>query len=169
MKCPTCGETIASRNQFCGNCGNPLSQQPTRAKSEDLLPSPSPHKHFFLVAGILAGVIVIFALLLAVLPSRERKKPIQKPTNLGGELTPRQPSTTSVEEIGPNAVFGEVISLQRGQITVRSLTTGKIYTVYVGHRTYYTQRRYPVAGEKIKVLYVSDRGYMKATQVEIQS
>jgi hypothetical protein len=72
------------------------------------------------------------------------------------------------EEIGPNAIYGKVVSIQRGVITIQSLHTGKVYTVYVGRRTYYYPRRYPSVGEKIKVVYIYDRGYMKATQVQIQ-
>jgi hypothetical protein len=166
MKCPACGEEVTPHNRFCANCGKPLSQQPAEAKSESRLPASSPHKQYFVIVGAVVGLIVIIALLLALLTSKE-KKSVPRPTNLGAELTPEQ-QKTDVEEIGSNAAYGEVISLQKGQITVRSLTAGKEYTFYVGRRTYYTPRRYPAVGEKIKVLYTYDRGYMKATQVEIQ-
>jgi hypothetical protein len=40
--------------------------------------------------------------------------------------------------------------------------------VYVGRRTRYEPRRYPAVGEQVKVLYIDDRGYLKATQVLMQ-
>jgi hypothetical protein len=167
MKCSTCGNEIAPNGQFCSNCGDRIARQPARAKSKTLPLSHLSHKPLIAAGGVLVGLTIIIVLLLTILPVRGKRQAVPKPTNLGAGLTPGQPRT-STEEIGPNAVYGEVVSLQRGQITVQSLTTRKVYTVYVGRRTYYAPRRSPSVGEKIKVLYIYDRGYMKATQVEIQ-
>jgi hypothetical protein len=112
-------------------------------------------------------VIIIIALLLIILPAGKKRKPVPRPTNLGAKLTPGQLSKRT-EEVGANVIYGQVISLQRGSITIQSLTDGKAYTLYVGRRTNYSPRRYPSVGEKVKVLYIDDRGYMKATQVQMQ-
>jgi len=76
------------------------------------------------------------------------------------------------KEIGPNEVKGKVISIQtnvfrRGTIVVKSDQTGNTYTFYVGRNTIYYPHRYPSIGETIKVLYINDRGFLKATRVEI--
>lgn len=76
-------------------------------------------------------------------------------------------------EIGPNEVQGKVLSTQahgwgRGTIEVKSDLTGRIYTFYVGKRTIYYPHRYPGIGETIRVHYFNDRGYLKATRVEIR-
>jgi len=81
-------------------------------------------------------------------------------------------SMANAGELGPNRVQGKVLSIQtnawrRGTIEVKSDHTGKIYTFYVGNRTDYYPRRYPGIGETIRVHYVNDRGYLKATRVEI--
>jgi hypothetical protein len=75
-------------------------------------------------------------------------------------------------EIAPNAVQGEVLSIvtnafKKGTIVVKSDRTGETYTFYVGHSTNYSPYRYPLVGETIKVFYINDRGYLKATSVEI--
>jgi uncharacterized membrane protein YvbJ len=111
MKCPTCGEKVTKHNPFCANCGKPRSQQPAEAKSEGQLPAPSPHKQYFVIVGAVVGLIIIIALLLVLLPSKEKRKSVPRPTNLGAELRPEQPKT-DVEKIGSNAAYGEVISLQ---------------------------------------------------------
>jgi hypothetical protein len=123
-------------------------------------------KQLRVAGGILAGVIIIIALLLMILPLREKRKPVPRPANLGAELTPWQPGEGTAET-GTNVLYGQVISMQRGSITIQSFTDGKAYTLYVGHRTYYSPNRYPSVGEKVKVFYINDRGYMKATQVQI--
>jgi hypothetical protein len=115
----------------------------------------------------LAGLIIIIVLLLTFLPVRGEKQPVHKPTNLGAELTEGRVGK-SAEEIGPNTVYGQVVSVQRGTITIQSLNTGTVYTVYVGRRTDYYPRRYPSLGEKVKVFYILDRGCMKATRVQMQ-
>ncbi|MCJ7547921.1 MAG: hypothetical protein MUP30_14080 [Deltaproteobacteria bacterium] len=79
-------------------------------------------------------------------------------------------------EIGPNQVQGKVLSIQthagwgagRGTIEVKSDQTGRIYTFYVGSRTNYYPHRYPYIGERVRVHYLNDRGYLKATRVEIR-
>ncbi|MBW2038993.1 MAG: hypothetical protein JRI46_05255 [Deltaproteobacteria bacterium] len=76
------------------------------------------------------------------------------------------------QEIGPNEVQGKVLSIQtnvfrRGTIVVKSDQTGTTYTFYVGARTVYYPPRYPGIGETIKVQYINDRGFLKATRVEI--
>jgi len=76
-------------------------------------------------------------------------------------------------EVGRNAVYGKVTSvaigaLGRGTIHVRSFNTGRTYTFYTGVRTDFNIRRYPYAGERAKVYYVNDRGYLKATYVRIR-
>jgi hypothetical protein len=75
-------------------------------------------------------------------------------------------------EIGPNEVKGKVVSIQtnvfrRGTIVVKSDQTGNTYTFYVGRHTIYYPHRYPTIGETIKVHYIDDRGFLKATRVEI--
>jgi hypothetical protein len=82
-------------------------------------------------------------------------------------------SMANAGEVGPNTVQGKVLSIQghgfgRGTIEVKSDHTGKVYTFYVGKRTAYYPRRYPGIGETIRVQYVHDRGYLKATRVEIR-
>ena len=168
MKCPACGGDIAPDDQLCGRCGSSLAREPAEAKSKSPLLSPLFHKRLFIMGGIILGVISILVLLLFFLPTRAKKDPVSRPANLGAELTPGKPGK-SAEEIGPNAIFGEVVSVQKKMITVQSLNTGKVYTVYVGYRTHYVPRRHPLVGEKIKVLYIDDRGYWKATHVEMQS
>jgi hypothetical protein len=125
------------------------------------------------------GLLVVFAVLVFLLfflphPQGAKKEFVRRPANLGGELTGEGPDTSTQfgkkgVEIGPNAVYGQIIFIGRGKITVKSLNTGKEYTIYVGHRTNYTPRRYPVVGEKVKVVYIDDQGQLKATQVEIKT
>jgi hypothetical protein len=90
--------------------------------------------------------------------------------SIGGVFAPLAVATG--KEIGPNEVQGKVLSVQghgfgRGTIEVKSDQTGKAYTFYVGRNTAYYPRRYPTSGETIRVLYIDDRGYLKATRVEI--
>jgi hypothetical protein len=123
-------------------------------------------KQLGVAGGVLAGLVVI-CLLLLILPSREKRKSVPRPTNLGADITVRQPRK-GTPEIGANAIYGKVTSLQRGSITIQSIPEGRAYTVYVGRRTRYDPPRYPAIGEKVKVLYLDDRGSLKATQVQIQ-
>jgi hypothetical protein len=167
MRCPGCGNKIAQRDRFCSNCGDRITQEPTGTKAKSPLLSRLSPKQLRVAGAILAGVIVIIALLLIILPARDKRKSVLRPTNLGAELTPWE-SRKGAAEIGANVIYGKVISLQRGSITIQSLADRKAYTLYVGHRTRYDPPRYPAIGEKIKVLYIDDRGYMKATQVQIQ-
>lgn len=162
MRCPRCGNKIAPHDRFCSNCGDRLAQQEKRPLFARLSP-----RRLRVVGAVLAGVLVIIALLLLILPRGEKRKPVPRPTNLGAGLTVRKPRKGTVE-IGTTAIYGKVISLQRGSITIQTLAERREYTVYVGHRTRYDPPRYPAIGEKIKVLYINDRGSMKATQVQIQ-
>jgi hypothetical protein len=166
MRCPRCGNKIARHDRFCGTCGDRLAHQPAAAKPKKPLFARLSPKQLRVAGGILVGVIIVIALLIIFLGG-EKRKPVPRPTNLGDELTAGQPSTGRAE-IATKAIYGKVTSLQRGSITIQSIPEGKAYTVYVGRRTNYEPRRYPALGEKVKVLYIDDRGYMKATQVQIQ-
>jgi hypothetical protein len=82
-------------------------------------------------------------------------------------------SIANAGEIGPNTVQGKVLSIQThfarsGTIEVKSNRTGKVYMFYVGRNTAYYPHRYPGIGETIRVQYIDDRGYLKATRVEIR-
>jgi zinc-ribbon domain len=167
MRCPSCGNKIARRDRFCGNCGARLVQQPVAAKpKKPLLPRLSP-QHLQVAGAVLVGVLALIVLLVIIFPRGGNRKSVPRPTNLGAELTARQLSKGRAE-IATKAIYGKVISLQRGSLIIQSIPEGKTYTVYVGRRTNYEPRRYPAIGEKVKVLYIDDRGSMKATQVEIQ-
>jgi hypothetical protein len=109
---------------------------------------------------ILIIVAVVVALLLIIgFVQNTRFKVVQKKAG-------------TVGEISRNAVYGKVISVNVGPvrkaIRVKSLTTGKVYTFYVGWRTKFSPDRWPSSGEKVKVYYVYDKGYLKATRVRIQ-
>jgi hypothetical protein len=89
---------------------------------------------------------------------------------IGGVFSPL--TLAKATEIGPNTVEGKVVSIQtnvfrRGVIEVKSDQTGETYTFYVGSMTAYYPHRYPYVGETIKVVYINDRGYLKATSVEV--
>ena len=76
------------------------------------------------------------------------------------------------DEIGPNAVQGKFVSIytnvfRKGTIVVKSDKTGKTYTFYLGRRTIYVPHRYPTVEETVKVSYIDDRGFLKATRVEM--
>ncbi|OGP52735.1 MAG: hypothetical protein A2Y65_07465 [Deltaproteobacteria bacterium RBG_13_52_11] len=90
--------------------------------------------------------------------------------SIGGVFSPL--TIAKDREIGPNEVQGKVLFIEtnafrRGTIEVKSDQTNKTYTFYVGSRTAYYPHRYPTIGETIKVFYINDQGYLKATQVEI--
>jgi hypothetical protein len=79
---------------------------------------------------------------------------------------------SGADEIGANEVQGKVIEIRtnifrKGTIVLESDQTGKTYTIYVGRRTVYVPHRYPAKEETIKVHYIVDRGFLKATRVEI--
>jgi hypothetical protein len=108
---------------------------------------------------IIVGVIVALLLLIGFLQDtrfakvdRERSKPMG--------------------EISGNTVYGKVTSISVGPIRkairVKSFATSKTYTFYVGWRTKFSPKRWPTSGEKVKVYYLYDRGYLKATRVIIQ-
>ena len=77
-------------------------------------------------------------------------------------------------EVGRHTVEGKVTSVAigvagRGAINVQSYNTGKVYTFYTGVRTDYNIRgRYPSVGERVRVSYIVDQGYRKATYVRIR-
>lgn len=168
MRCPACRNKIAPHHRFCSNCGARLSQQPAEAKPKKKLVSRPFLRQLGLAGAMLAGVLVICCLLLLVLPRGEKRRPVPRPTNLGAGITARPPRRGAAE-IGSNAIYGKVLSLQRGAITLQSIPDGRQYVVYVGRRTRFDPPRYPAIGERIKVLYIDARGQLKATQVEIQS
>lgn len=107
---------------------------------------------------IIVGVIVALLLLIGFLQNT-RFKAVQKKAG-------------TVGEISRNAVYGKVTSINVGPvrkaIRVKSLTTGKVYTFYVGWRTKFSPDRWPSPGERVKVYYVYDKGYLKATRVRLQ-
>jgi hypothetical protein len=168
MSCPRCGKETAAGDKWCSACGSKLSDALKKAPEQNLLV----HKRLLMLGGGLAVLLAFLVLLLFLLPDKTKKQYVPRPANLGGELTGEKPDTSAYGkkgvEIAPNAVYGQVIYIGRGQITLKSLNTGKEYTVYVGHRTNYTPRRYPVVGEKVKVVYIDDQGTLKATLVEIR-
>jgi hypothetical protein len=167
MRCPRCGKKIARRDRFCGNCGDRLVHQSAAAQARKPLFARLSPKQLRIAGAVLAGVLAVIVLLLIVFLGGGKKQAVPRPTNLGAELTARQPGKGRAE-IAQKAIYGKVVSLQRGSITIQSIPEGKTYTVYVGRRTNYEPRRYPAIGEKVKVLYIDDRSYMKATEVKIQ-
>jgi hypothetical protein len=180
MPCPRCGKETAAGDKWCSACGtklsNALTKEPAAAPANVLarLKNPLVRKRLLLLGGGLVLLVAFLALLLFLLPDKTKKEYVRRPANLGGELTGEKPDTSAPYgkkgvEIAPNAVYGQVVYIGRGQITLKSLNTGKEYIVYVGHRTNYTPRRYPVVGEKVKVVYIDDKGTLKATQVEIRT
>lgn len=111
-------------------------------------------KKILTVVAIVVGVLILLALL-------QQGRHYVQVTYYGGE-------------VARNAVSGRVTSAAigaagRGTIHVQSYNTGKIYTFYTGVRTDYNRRgRYPVAGDSVKVYYINDRGYLKATYVRLR-
>ena len=107
---------------------------------------------------IIVGVIVALLLLIGFLQDT-RFKAVQKKAG-------------TVGEISRNAVYGKVTSINVGPvrkaIRVKSLTTGKVYTFYVGWRTKFSPNRWPSTGERVKVYDIYDKGYLKATRVRLQ-
>ena len=89
---------------------------------------------------------------------------------MGSAFFPAEVAWSKDEEIGPNQVQGKVTQFstraRKGTIVVKSDQTGKTYTFYVGWNTIYTPR-YPGIGETIKVTYFNDRGFLKATRVDV--
>ena len=91
-------------------------------------------------------------------------------TITGSTFFPAKFALAKDKEIGPNQVQGKVTQFhtkfKKGTIVVKSDQTGKTYTFYVGWNTIYTPR-YPGIGETIKVTYFNDRGFLKATRVDL--
>jgi hypothetical protein len=94
------------------------------------------------------------------------------PMGIGMRSTFPTPSVAWADEIGPDEIQGKVINIytnvfRKGTIVVKSDQTAKTYTFYVGRKTIYVPQRYPSVQETVKVKYIDDRGFLKATRVEI--
>ena len=173
MKCPTCGKRTLANIGVCKHCGDRIPRSKiTRGlklpKMISLFARLSPPQRFGAGVGVLGMLIVI--LVLIVLPLRGKKGRVARPEFLGQEITIEK--ITSGREIAAHAVYGRLIGSHvdeehEGQIIVKSLHTGEIYTFGVGWHTSYHPRRYPFMGEQVKVYYHNAEGIMKATQVQI--
>jgi hypothetical protein len=125
-----------------------------RKKTKGLGLTRKAQRQILTVAAIVVGILILIALL-------QQGRHFVQVTWYGGE-------------VGRNVVLGKVTSAAigaagRGTIHVQSYNTGKIYTFYTGMRTDYNIRgRYPVRGDSVKVYYINDRGYLKATYVSIR-
>jgi uncharacterized protein YxeA len=111
-------------------------------------------KKILLVAAAIAAALILIALL-------------QHPTRIYVQ------NKYYAGEVGYHKVEGKVTSVAiglagRGTINVQSYNTGKVYTFYTGVRTDYNIRRYPVAGDSVRVSYIVDEGYRKATYIRIR-
>lgn len=141
---PSARRTSTSTKKKSTRSRKPKGLRLTRKKQKQIL--------------IIVGVIVALLLLIGFLQNT-RFKVVQKKAG-------------TVGEISRNAIYGKVISVNVGPvrkaIRVKSLTTGKVYTFYVGWRTKFSPDRWPSAGERVKVYYVYDKGYLKATRVRIR-
>lgn len=145
--------SAGKRTTSTGKRTTSARKRTTRTKSKGLRLSRQSKRQILITGAVVVGIILIIALLLKTHPAGVKKK--------------------AGKEIGRNAVYGKVIgvnvgSTPRGTIRVKSLNTGKVYTFYLGWRTKYYPSRYPYVGEKVKVYYVYDRGYLKATRVKIR-
>jgi hypothetical protein len=165
MKCPKCGKRTPATLGACKHCGKHLPRQKKEAQqAPSRLAGLSPRQ--LLIAG-LVGLSILVALLIAVLSTSEKRKGVSR---LDQEI--RIERSKDGREIASNAVLGRVIAFRlrtnrRGTVAVRSVHTGKEYTFFVGWRTSYHPRRYPVIGERVQVYYLFDKGLMEATQVVI--
>jgi hypothetical protein len=141
---PSTRRTTTTRKKKSTRRKKPQGLRLTRKKQKKIL--------------IIVGVIVALLLLIGFLQDtrfakvdKERSKP--------------------VGEIASNAVYGKVTSIRVGAvrkvIRVKSFATGKTYTFYVGWRTKFSPDRWPSSGQKVKVYYFYDRGYLKATRVRL--
>lgn len=122
-----------------------------RRKTKGL--SRKTQKQILTAAAIVVGILILIALLAG----------------------PRYVRVTYYSgEVGRTVVSGRVTSAAigaagRGTIHVQSYNTGKVYTFYTGVRTDYNIRgRYPARGDSVRVNYVNDRGYLKATYIRIR-
>ena len=110
-------------------------------------------RQILIIAAIVVGILILIALL-------QQGRRFVQVNWYGGE-------------VGRNVVYGKVTSTAigaagRGTIHVQSYNTGKVYTFYTGVRTDYNIRgRYPAVGESVKVYYINDRGYLKATYIRM--
>lgn len=91
---------------------------------------------------------------------------------IGGTLV-SPPMIATAREAVVHIVQGKVVAIEtnafhRGIMEVRSHHNGEVFKFYVGNRTAYYPHRYPYLGETVTVHYFNDRGYLKATEVEIR-
>jgi len=165
MKCPTCGKRTTATVRVCKHCGKRLPRRKKGARPQPSLPSRLSQSKLLIAWA--ASIVILIALLMAVIPTKEERKQI-------GQLDQEIFIERSKEgrEMDSNAVLGEVVAVRmrahrRGTIAIRSLNTGKEYTFSVGWRTSYHPRRYPAVGEQVKIYYLFDKGLLEATQVKI--
>ncbi len=109
-------------------------------------------RQILIAMAIIVGIIILLSLI--------QKTPVVQKKLFKGE-------------IGKNVVYGNVTGVAigiggKGTISVKSFNTGKTYTFYTGVRTRYNVRRYPQLGDKAKVYYFNDRGYLKAWFISIR-
>lgn len=122
-----------------------------RKKPTGLRLTRKQQKQILIVVAVVVGLLIFLALM-------QKSTYVQKKYYKG--------------EVARNAVYGKVTSINAGParkaIRVKSFNTGKVYTFYVGWRTRFSPDRWPSPGERVKVYYLYDRGYLKATRVYIR-
>ena len=67
---------------------------------------------------------------------------------------------------------GTVVAIQRGArkwLEVKSDTDGATISLRIGRNTEYYPRRYPNIGERVRIMYYTERGVNIATKVSILS
>ena len=116
-----------------------------RRKPKGLRLTRKQQKQILIVVAVVVGLLIFLALM-------QKSTYVQKKYYKG--------------EVARNAVYGKVTSINAGParkaIRVKSLNTGKVYTFYVGWRTRFSPDRWPSPGERVKIYYLYDRGYLKA-------
>ncbi len=103
------------------------------------------------------SLIVVLAVVISVIGSAVLSSPIVANAR----------TATIYVSVG-KVVAIETNAFRKGIMDVKSDRTGEIYKFYLGNRTAYYPHRYPYIGETVKVHYYNDRGYLKATSVEIR-
>ncbi len=93
-------------------------------------------------------------------------------TGIGGMVF-SPPAMAYMREVVTQVIQGKVVAIEtnvfhRGIIEVKNNHNGEVFKFYVGNRTAYYPHRYPYLGERVTVHYFNDRGYLKATEVEIR-
>jgi hypothetical protein len=126
----------------------------SRARKKGLLRTRKKEKKILIIVAVIVALVVLIGFL-----QNTRTKVYQKKAG-------------TVGEISRNAVEGKITSINVGPvrkvIRVKSFRTGKVYTFYVGWRTKFYPDRWPSTGERVKVYYLYDQGYLKATRVYIR-